>query len=143
MKVNWGRLLLGGVLATVVCFVTDGLIHNFLVEADWQALGKTLGIVEREHQEHGTALVSFLDFELGRGLGTVFIYAMMRARYGAGPKTALWAGLVVWVLCSVTGPAQFIPLGFYSHALWAKVGGAQLVTTLAAALLGAAVYREA
>jgi hypothetical protein len=96
----------------------------------------------KEH-EHATALISFFDYELGRGLGAVFIYAMMRARYGAGPKTAIWAGLVTWLICSVSGPAQFIPLGFYSHALWWKVSAVHLVTTLAASLLGAAIYREA
>jgi hypothetical protein len=75
-------------------------------------------------------------------LGVVFVYVMMRARYGAGPKTAVWAALVIWMICSVTGPAQFIPLGFYSHALWLKIGAAQLVTTLGAGLAGAALYRE-
>jgi hypothetical protein len=140
-KVNWWRVLLGGLVATVICFVTDGLMHNFIVEQDWAALMVTLGLQERPH-EHGPALISFLDFELGRGLGVAFLYAMMRARYGPGPKTAVWAGIVIWLICSVSGPAQFIPLGFFSHALWLKAGAVHLVTTLAAALAGAALYRE-
>lgn len=141
-KVNWKRLLLGGLVATLICFVTDGLMHNFIVNHEWEALMAALQIKPPEHQGHGTAIVSFLDFELGRGLGVIFLYVMMRTRYGAGPKTAAWAGFVIWLICSVTGPAQFIPLGFFSHALWLKAGAVQLVTTLAAALAGAALYRD-
>jgi len=141
-KVNWWRVLLGGLVATVICFVTDGLLHNFVVNQDWAALTVALEMKTVPHEGHGPALISFLDFELGRGLGVAFLYAMMRARYGPGPKTAAWAGIVIWLICSVSGPAQFIPLGFFSHALWLKAGAVQLVTTLAAALAGGALYRE-
>ena len=142
-KVNWTRLVLGGLVATLICFGTDGFMHNKLVEADWRALGDALGIMpgKGEHN-HQMALISFFDFELGRGVGAVFIYAMMRARFGAGPKTAAGAAVVSWLISSVTGPAQFIPLGFYSQALWLKVAGVQLITSLGATLAGAAIYRE-
>ncbi len=143
-KVNWWRMLAGGVLATIICFVTDGLLHSKVVPDDWLALGKALGITAppQDDHQHGLRLISFLDFELGRGFGGIFIYVMMRARYGPGPKTALWAAIAIWLICSVTGPAQFIPLGFYSHTLWIKVAAFQLVTTLAATFAAAALYRE-
>jgi len=44
---------------------------------------------------------------------------------------------------SVTGPAQFIPLGFFSHALWIKVAAFQLVTSIIATLAGAVLYKDA
>ena len=141
-RVNWARLIAGGAVATLICFATDGLMHNHLLEADWARLFDTLSAHPPKTHEHAAALISFFDYELGRGVGAVFIYAMMRARYGAGPMTALWAGFVTWLICSVSGPAQFIPLGFYSHALWWKVASVQLVTTLGASLAGAAIYRE-
>jgi hypothetical protein len=141
-RVNWARLLAGGVVATLICFATDGVMHNQLLDADWARLFEALSIHPPKQHEHAAALISFFDYEVGRGLGAVFIYVMMRARYGAGPKTAIWAGLVIWLICSVSGPAQFIPLGFYSHALWWKVGAFQLITTLAASVAGAAIYRE-
>ena len=141
-RVNWARLLAGGVVATLICFATDGVMHNQLLEADWARLFEALSAQPPQQHEHAMALISFFDYELGRGVGAVFIYVMMRARYGPGPRTAIWAGLVIWLICSVSGPAQFIPLGFYSHALWWKVGSVQLVTTLAGALAGAAIYRE-
>jgi hypothetical protein len=143
-RVNWTRLIIGGLVASWICFATDGLMHNHLLEADWARLFEALCGAPppaKEH-EHAGALISFFDYELGRGLGAVFLYVMMRARYGAGPKTALLAGVVAWLICSVSGPAQFIPLGLFSHALWWKMGAIHFVTTLAASLAGAAIYRE-
>ena len=66
----------------------------------------------------------------------------MRPFFSPGPKTAALAGVVAWFAFSLTGPAQFIPLGFYSQALWAKVAAFQLVTSIVAAIAGAAIYKE-
>lgn len=141
-KVRWGRFLVGGLIATVVCFVSDGLLHNFVVPDDWAALFQRLGVKPGTEHEHGSALVSFLDYELGRGFGAIFLYVMMLSRYGRGVRTALAAAVITWLLLSISAPAQFIPLGFYSHALWLKIGAFQLVTTVLATLGGAAVYKE-
>ena len=67
----------------------------------------------------------------------------MRPHFGPGPKTAALAGVVAWIAFSITGPAQFIPLGFFSNALWAKVVAFQLVTSILAAIAGAALYKDA
>ena len=141
-RVDWSRLLAGGAVATLICFATDGMMHEMLLTADWQAVYDALGAHPPMTSGHGAALISFMDFELGRGLGGVFLYVMMRGRFTPGPRTALWAGVVSWLISSVSGPAQFIPLGFFSHALWLKVGACQLVTSLGATLIGAAIYRE-
>jgi hypothetical protein len=142
-RLNWARLVAGGAVATMICFATDGVLHNTVTEADWRALFDALGAHPGEsHESHGAALISFLDFELGRGAGAVFLYVMMRARYGPGPKIAVAAALASWLISSVSGPAQFIPLGLYSQTLWIKVAGYQLVTSVAATLAGAATYRE-
>jgi hypothetical protein len=70
------------------------------------------------------------------------LYVLMRRCCKPGPKTAAIAGVVVWLAFSVTGPAQFIPLGFFSHALWLKVGAFHLVTSVIATIAGAAIYKE-
>jgi len=139
-KINWVRVLLGGLVAAVILFLTDGFFHERVVSADWKALYAGLGSVEP--QENAVSLVYFAIFELGRGFLSIYLYALMRSCCGPGPKTAALAGLVAWIAFSVTGPAQFIPLGFYSHALWIKVGAFQLVTSIIAAIAGAALYKE-
>ncbi|HET6893060.1 MAG TPA: hypothetical protein VFH31_18285 [Pyrinomonadaceae bacterium] len=73
---------------------------------------------------------------------SIFVYALMRSHFGPGPKTAALAGVAAWFAFSVTGPAQFIPLGFYSNALWIKVAAFQLITSILAAIAGAALYKE-
>ena len=81
--------------------------------------------------------------ELGRGFIAMLLYATMRTHFGAGPKTAVLAGIASWIAFSLTGPAQFIPLGFFSNALWMKVGAMHLVTSIVSTIVGAAMYKDA
>jgi hypothetical protein len=67
----------------------------------------------------------------------------MRPPCKPGPKTAAWAGFTAWIAFSLTGPAQFIPLQLYSNSLWIKVAAFQLVTSIVAAIAGAALYKDA
>lgn len=141
IRINWVRMILGGLVATIILFVTDGLFHEHVVAADWKAVYGGFGIAEPQH--HGLGVLYFAVFDLGRGLISIYLYALMRSCCGPGPKTAALAGGVAWIAFSVTGPAQFIPLGFYSNSLWIKVGAFQLVTSIVAAVVGAALYRDA
>ena len=141
-KINWGRLLLGGLVASIILFLTDGFFHEKMVMADWQAVYAGLGSYE-PHHEGGAPIVYFAIFELGRGFLSIYLYALMRSCCGPGPKTAILAGVVAWLAFTVTGPAQFIPLGFYSQALWLKVGAFQLITSLVATLAAAFLYKGA
>ena len=140
-KVNWLRLIIGGLVASVVCFLTDGFFHERVVAADWAAVYASLSAAEPRHNV--AALVYFAIFELGRGFVGVFLYVIMRQRFGPGPKTAVLAAIVTWMAFSITGPAQFIPLGFFSNVLWLKVAGFQLITSILAIIAGAVLYKEA
>jgi hypothetical protein len=139
-RINWGRVLGGGLIAAIFAFVTDGFLHERLLAADWKAVYDGLGVAEPTHD--GAGIAYFAVYDLGRGLVSVILYAMMRVPLGPGPRTAVLAGLVAWFAFSVTGPAQFIPLGFYSNALWIKVAAYQLVTSILGAIAGGAVYKD-
>ena len=139
--INWGRLIAGGLIAAILMFLADGFIHERLVNSDWHAV--YAGLRAAEPEPHGTSMVYFALFELGRGFIAMLFYATMRTHFGAGPKTAVLAGIASWIAFSLTGPAQFIPLGFFSHALWLKVGAFHLITSIIATIAGAAVYKEA
>ncbi len=140
-KINWGRLILSSLVAAIIMFVTDGFMHEALLKSDWTAVYEGLRAVEP--QPHGTSMVYFAVFELGRGFIAMMFYVTMRTLFGAGPKTAVLAGIVAWIAFSLTGPAQFIPLGFFSNALWLKVGAIHLITTIVATIAGAALYKDA
>lgn len=144
-KLNWPRLLLGTLIAAVIMFLTDGFLHERVLNNDWAAVYANLGVAPpTEASEHAVpSLVYFFIFELGRAFIAIFLYALMRAFFGAGPKTAVLAAIVGWLAFSVTGPAEFIPLGFFSNALWLKAAALQLITSIAATIAGAAAYRDA
>lgn len=139
-QINWTRLIIGGLVAAIIMFLTDGFFHEKVVNADWQAV--YVGLRAAQPEPHGTGLAYFAIFELGRGMISLLLYATMRTHFGPGPKTAVLAGIAGWVAFSLTGPVQFIPLGFFSNALWLKVGAFHLVTSIIATLAGAAIYKE-
>ena len=138
--INRGRLTLGVLIAAAICFVSDGFLHQRVIDSQWESLQAATGAAILEHG--GWAMIYFVVFELGRGFLALYTYALMRPRLGAGPKTAAWAGVVTWLAFSVAGPAQFIPIGYFSNELWLMAGAYQLPATVLAAVGGAAVYRE-
>lgn len=140
-KINWVRLIVGGLIAAIIMFFTDGFIHERLVKGDWLAV--YAGLKAATPQPHEASMAYFALFELGRGFISMLFYATMRAHFGAGPKTAALAGIASWIAFSFAGPAQFIPLGFFSNALWLKVGAMHLVTSILATIAGAALYKDA
>jgi hypothetical protein len=139
-KINWTRLIIGGLVAAIIMFVTDGFFHEKLVKTDWQAVYAALRAPEPE--PHGYGLLYFAFFELGRGMITLLLYATLRVFCGAGPKTAVCAAIAGWIAFSVTTPAQFIPLGLISNVLWLKMCAFHLVTSIVATLAGAALYKD-
>jgi hypothetical protein len=134
------RTLIGGLVATIILFFSDGFLHERLVGNDWKAIYDSLGAPSPEHS--GAGIPYFIIFELGRGVGSLFLYALMRPIFAPGPKAAALAGVATWLAFSITAPAQFIPLGFYSNALWIKVAAFQLITSILAAIAGAALYKD-
>ena len=141
-NVNWGKFVLGAVIVAVIAFISDGFLHQKLVNDQWQAPIEPLGKMMVEHKHGGGSMIWFGVFEAGRGFLTMYVYVLLRPRLGASVQTATWAGVVAWVAYSLTGPVQFIPLGFYSEGLWLSVGLYQLVFSIVAAIAGAAPYGE-
>jgi len=138
--INWGRLLIGTLIAAIILFVSDGLMHESWLHSDWLAVYNNLRATTPE--ETPVSMIYFAVFELGRAFIALFLYVLMRDRLQPGPKTAALAGVVAWIAFSLTGPAQFIPLGFFSNALWIKLAVAHLVTTVIATIAGAAIYKS-
>ena len=139
-QINWPRLLIGTLVAAIIMFFSDGFFHEVIAKADWKALYAALHA--NEPAPHGSSMVYFAIFEIGRAFTALLFYATMRTRFGAGPKTAVLAGIAGWVAFSLTGPVQFIPLGFFSNALWLKVGAFHFIVSIVSTLAGAALYKE-
>jgi hypothetical protein len=139
-KINWARFIIGGLVAAVILFVTDGLMHEMVLKSDWTSVYE--GLRTASPPPHGSSMLYFAVFEIGRGMFCILVYVLMRPFFGAGPKTAVIAAIVGWLAFSVSGPAQFIPLGFFSVPLWFKAAGMQLIATIVGTLAGAALYKD-
>ncbi len=137
-KINWIRVILGGLVAGVIINVFEWLLNGVIIAKDMEAAMSALG-----RQLGGGALAMFSVWGFLVGIFAVWLYAAVRPRYGAGPKTALCAGSAVWclgyLLASVTPLAlNLFPLRLLGIGL--VVG---LVEVNVGTLAGAWLYREA
>src|SRR6266849_4394870 len=86
-KINWTRVILGGLVAGLIInvfeFVMNGVILAKDMEAAISALGRQMG---------GGALAMFIAWGFLVGIFAIWLYAAIRPRYFACPKTAACAG---------------------------------------------------
>ena len=135
--INWSRVFLGGLLASVV-LVVFGLINLFLFKEDLAAIFEGLG----RPPELGTGqLVYMTVLTLAIGMWAVWLYAAIRPRYGPGPKTAAIAGYAVWLILSLADLAWGSMVGF-PMGLLATILAIYLIVIVLATVAGAWVYKE-
>ena len=138
--INTGKVITGGLLAGLVYNVLDFLLNYLVVGDDFRANATRLGLDPAAAEStQGIATWVVIDFLMG--LIVVWTYAAIRPRFGAGPKTAIIAGLIPYLSIS------FIMLGLstgglFPPALWAKMTLASLFITSIGAVAGAWAYKE-
>jgi hypothetical protein len=138
-KMNVPRIVLGGVVAGIICFIGDGLVHGILLRERWVRLGAALG---RTSSPDLRSFVEWGLYDLAKGLMGVWIYAAIRPRFGAGPRTGAIAALVTWALVLPIALLGFLPASPIGHrfaAIWSIDG---LVVMLIAIVVGASLYQE-
>jgi hypothetical protein len=89
----------------------------------------------------GPVAATWIVVDFMMGLLLVSTYAAMRPRFGAGPKTAVLAGLALWFAVTVV-LFGFTQMGVFSMALFVKGSTCALINTVVASIVGAAVYKE-
>jgi hypothetical protein len=140
-SVNTGKVIAGGLLAGLVFNVLDFVSNAFILAADFRANAQRLGLDPAVAESPaGIATWVVIDFILG--LLVVFTYAGIRPRFGPGPKTAVYAGLVVYlaVTAVVFGLSQG---GLIPMSLFVKASVTSLVTVIIGSIAGAWAYQEA
>jgi hypothetical protein len=76
------------------------------------------------------------------GIYAIWLYAVTRPRYGAGPKTALYAGTAVWGLGYLLASVTPLALHLLLRRLMAIDLSVGLVEVIAGTLAGAWLYHE-
>jgi len=139
-QINFTRVLLGTLIAGVLMFIGDGLLHGMVLKQSWTDAFAALG--RKETGESGGGMIHFALYDLLKAFGAIWIYAAIRPRFSPGPRTALHAGVIAWALTLPIALIGTIPMKYYpvSHVvIWSVVG---LVPMAIATVAGAAVYRE-
>src|SRR5215475_237867 len=112
-KMNLGRVILGGLVAGLVINISEGFFNTVVIGAQMDALLKTRNMPALVNSSIATFVV--LGFLLG--IVTIWLYAAIRPRYGAGPGAAIMAALIVFFLAYVYPTAGLVVMGFMSSGL--------------------------
>jgi len=138
-KMNWQRIILGGVVAGIICFIGDGVVHGILLKDRWAMVMANMGRKVTEDPSH---MVYYAAYDLAKALVGVWLYAAIRPRFGPGGRTAVVAAVATWALVIPIPLLGLLPLGIFGRRfplLWSIEG---LVVMLIAIVVGAWLYRE-
>jgi hypothetical protein len=139
-RINCTRVIVGGIVAAVILFIAGFIIHGLILEPDWaawRAAGHMPLVLS-----HAAMTVVWIVVSLINGLTGVWIYAGIRPRYGAGAKTALTAGLMIWLVGGLVAALAGFALGNVPHRVVAIAGIGDLIADLIAIVAGAYLYQE-
>ena len=138
-KMNWKRVFLGGLLAGVVIIVL-GFAAYFIYLGDvWKPVMESLGYPMNETvgMYIGSIISSFVV-----GILAVWLYAAIRPRFGAKPKTALLAGFFFWILSGLLPDLSLGSSGMFPGKALIIDAITYLVIIVVATVLGAGIYKE-
>jgi hypothetical protein len=139
--INGTRVLAGGLVAGLVMNVGEAALHGGVLGADAQALFTRYQL---NASPSPVPIVSLILMTFALGIASVWLYAAIRPRYGAGAKTAIVAGMAVWLIAHLWA-GVYLGMGFmglippklaYLPVLWG------LVEAPLGTLAGAWLYKE-
>ncbi len=140
MAMNTGRVVAGGLVAGVVANAIDFVNNTYVLGADMQAWAASHNI-DPATLTSGAVAGTWVAVDFIYGLLIVFTYAAMRPRFGAGVRTAIIAGLVMFLAPTIV-LFGFTQMGMLTMPMFVKGAIGAIVSSLAAAVAGAAVYKE-
>lgn len=137
-KINVGRVVLGGLLAGVVLNIGEYILNEPILGQEWKAAMERLNVSPPE----GSVIAWYVVMGFILGIAIVWLYAAIRPRYGAGPKTAIIAGLAAWFFVWLWGPVSLSVTGLFpaKPVMVTIIWG--FFEAPIAALAGAWLYRE-
>ena len=134
-KINWPRVVGCGLLAGTVWIIL-GTVVTALLGRDFAALpNNRLGA-----PTPGFVLLNAV-IDLVEGVSILWLYAVMRHRYGSGAKTAAWAAFAWWFIVTL-GDVTWCSFGFFPPRTVIPLMIATLPALVVAAIVGARFYRD-
>ncbi len=126
--------LVAGVVMLVIDVATGATLFSSPMEEALKARNLDLAALEG-------AVPVFLAMDLLYGLLTAFLYAVIRPHFGAGPKTGLIAGLLVWAPAALNH-VNFGAMGFLPASLSSMMLTVWLVALLVVGYVVSRLYSD-
>jgi len=137
-KINVSRVIVGGLVAGLVLNVIDFVMYGMVLKADFDSALHALG----RPPVSSSMIMVFVGLDFLFGIFLVWLYAAIRPRFGAGPRTAAIAGVAYWVLFGLLNTLSQAPLGLFPQNLAITMTAVTLVEAVLATLVGAKLYSE-
>ena len=137
-QINMGRVILGGLLAGVVINIGEFVLNMAILGTLWN---EALQALNRPAFDAGM-IVFFVLLAFALGIMAVWVYAAIRPRFGAGPLTALCAGLIVWALAILYPTGGALPMHLFPRRLLFYTALWEIFELPVATLAGAWIYAE-
>ena len=137
-NINITRVLLGGLLAGLVIGFGEYILGWLILGGQWTEVLAEAGAGDLG----GGHIASFVVVALLYGIALIWIYAAIRPRFGPGPKTAVVAGLTMWVVAYLLVSAYVSIIGVYPVGLLIAGTVWGLFELPIAAVAGAWFYQE-
>ncbi len=137
-KINMSRVILGGLVAGLVVNIGEFILNMPILGSQWTEALRALNRPPLDEQP--PTFFVLLAFILG--ILTVWLYAAIRSRFGAGPKTAICAGLMIWLFSVLYPTAGMMPMHLFPGRMLVIAVIWEFFELPLAALAGAYFYRE-
>ncbi len=122
---NLGAIVKGGILAGVLINFSEFVLNTIVVPVEADAAG---------------SMAFWVVYAFALGLFVAYMYALVRPRWGPGPRTAACAGIMVWILHTLLPATGMANMGLYPLSVLGL--GWTLVEMAAAGVLAGVLYNE-
>jgi len=124
-------------VAGLVMNALDFITNVPLFGAGWARAYQVIGLKPND----GAVATFWTSFDFAAGVLIAFLYAAMRPRFGPGPKTALAAAFVEWLLVHMTLASHAVD-GVFPMGQLVGTGACELVSAGIAGLIAGRLYAE-
>ena len=138
-KINWARVIGGGLLAGLVINVFEGVLNAVVLAEDWRQL---MSQYNKPVAFSPGQIVTYNVLGFLMGIAAIWLYAAIRPRFGAGPRTALRAACAFWAFAYLFPNLFMVATDLVPARLVLTATVVGFVELAIAVSLGARLYRE-
>ncbi len=137
-SMNTMRLFLSGLVAGIVLNIEEYLVNGLVLKDEWDAAMTKVGL--ETYSTSGIIMLVLMTLVLG--FISVWLYAAIRPRFGPGPRTAVYAAFLVWLLVWVVPTVYNSLAPVFPPGLMMTASVFALFELPIATVAGAWLYRE-